>query len=950
MCAWLRVRVFGPFEVVVDGRPIGPAGAKRRGLLALLALSANGSVPLAQLIDGLWGEAAPPSAVNVVQSYVSAWRKALRLEESGGPGGRLTTTGNGYRLRLDAEEFDLAQLEQARREARESATRSDYAGAAGILREALGSCGDAPLADLVDLPFHEVAASRLEELRFDLLEHWARAELETGSPHEVVSVLRAECHRYPLRERLTEMLMWALWQEDRQDDALGAYETLRRRLADELGLDPGESAQEMHARILRHDPTLTREHASVRGGTESALPLLSDSFVGRSADMARVQRLLRQNRLITLTGPGGSGKTRLAIEVARETAMSGTRVAFVDCAPLVSAEHIPDRLAVVLHVRPLPGEPVIEALTRATRQTPLLVILDNLEQLRDVAAVVVRLLSAVEELRVLATARGPLHARGEHLFGVSPLATENAGSVDAGPAVTLFTDRATASEPDFTLNPERVELIRKICQRVDGLPLAIELAASRLRVLPLGALSERLHRALDLLESEPGDRPRRHRGLRATVQSSYDLLSEEEKNTFRAFAVFRGGWDLEAAAAVTSMEAERDVLRLTAALRDAGLIERGRSNDQPRFRMLETLREFADEQLHAHDEHRTARDRHAHHFIALAQKAHPYLRGRDRNQWLERLEQDRDNLLAAFSWLIAAGQAAFAAPAACGLWRFWHGRGHLEAGREVLGALLESIGESDPILRGDVLTALGNLTYWQRDWSTAGRMYSEALSTYNAAGALVGVADSHYNLGFIAVYDGALESARAHFTNAQTGYQHAKSPDAVANANAGLALVDRMTGAYRRARRRAEHSLAEQQRLGNDVEADNTRGLLGSIQARNGNFDEAETILRQTILAHYQAGNIFGVIWMLHELAAIAAARDLPKRALQLASAAQTLETDAGGGIDPEQLGLTRPIHNAESRLSPEAAEQAIHEGKRFTVEQAVASALDADNLDGSVA
>lgn len=357
--------------------------------------------------------------------------------------------------------------------------------------------------------------------------------------------------------------------------------------------------------------------------------------------------------------------------------------------------------------------------------------------------------------------------------------------------------------------------------------------------------------------------------------------------------------------------------------------------------MLETLREFAQEQLHAEGEHRAACDRHAHHFIAVAQDANPHLRGPNRNHWLDRLEQDRDNLFAAFSWMVATGHAASAAPAACGLWRFWQSRGHLEAGREVLGALLNSVAQSDTVLRADLLTALGNLIYWQRDWSTAGRMYSEALSSYEIAGASDGIAESHYNLGFIAVFDGALESARAHFTSARTGYQRASRPDGVANAHAGLALVDRTTGAYRRARRRATQSLAEQQRLGNDLDADNTRGLLGSIEARDGNLEEAEITLRQAVLAHYQAGNIFGVIWMLHELAAIAAARDFPERALQLSSAARNLETRAGGGIDPEQLGLTRPIQDAESRLPPEVAALARQQGNALTVEQAVASALE---------
>ncbi len=690
------------------------------------------------------------------------------------------------------------------------------------------------------------------------------------------------------------------------------------------------------------DPVPRSAAKEIRPGWRPNLPIPDDSFIGRNAEAERLKRLLARSRLVTVTGPGGSGKTRLAMEVARAIEATGVPAAFVDCAPIVDARQIPDRLAVALCARLHVGEATIDALVGATRLTPAIAVLDNLEHLPHAAATVVELLGAVEHLRILATSRNPLHARGEHLLSLRPLAVDPESADRVSPAVELFSDRASAIDTTFALTTEREGQVRAICRRLDGLPLAIELAATRLRLLPIEALLARLDRALNVLESDPGDRPFRHRALRATIQSSYQLLPERVQVRFRAWGVFRGGWDFAAAAAVAAAADELDVLRDCDALLDAALIERVTTDDQPRFRMLETLREFAEEQLDLENEVKATRNRHARYFLEVAQEACLHLTDRSRDHWLDRLESDRDNLASAFSWLAEHDEVAVAARAAAALWRFWQARGHLAEGRAIIGSLLERISDTDDtILQADLLTALGNLAYWQREWPTAKQFYTEALTRYDKTRQALGIADSHYNLGFISIFnDRSLEQARDEFTKAHAAYRLAENPDGVANARAGLALVDRMTGSYHSGLRRARRSLTEQRSRGNDVDADNTLGLLGSIEACTGNLDEADPLLRQALEAFSGSGNIYGIVWMLYELAALAAVRGSSARAVRLSSAARTLDTRAGGGVAPEQLGLLRLIDRAAEQLTPAAVAEARHSGEQLTVEEAVASAL----------
>ena len=939
----LQFRLLGPFEVLRDGRPVGPAGSKRRGLLAMLVLRANDTVPAADLIDGLWATDPPPSAVNLVQTYVSAWRKTVDPDRtSHGGGGRLATAGPGYRLRVDPGELDLDQFTQAVADGRMAAAAGDQRAAAARLGEALALWRGAPLVDLAGVPFQHTAAGRLEELRLQAVEAWAAAALQCGDARDVLAVLQRERQREPLRERLCELLMWALFQDGRQAQALAAYEETRRLLADELGADPGPGLRDMHAQVLRHDSGLG---SSAGPAPRHHLPVPPDRFLGRDGEVADVRKLMQGHRLVSLTGPGGCGKTRLAIEVAAEAAAGlGPAAFFVDAAPLADAALIPGRLADAMGVRPAPGQAAADALAREVAGKELIVVLDNLEHLPGAAQVVTGLLSIGPGLRLLATSRTSLHCRGERLYPVAPLAVPHtsAGLPEAAAAVELFADRAAAADPAFELTADNVSAVAEICRRLDGMPLAIELAASRTRILPPASLLARLDRRLDLLAEPGGDRPRRQQTLRATIDWSYRLLDEATRQTFRALAVFRGGWCLSAAAVVCDQADDVAVLAELGVLVDTSLIEPVRpAAGEQRFRMLETLREFALEQLASTGEEESCRNRHADYVHGLTADAAPHLTGLQQVPHLDRLEADRDNINGALQWLMATGQVDRALRTAAMLWRFWHLRAHLSEARTLLEALLAApAAQIEPDVRAAGLDALGSVAYWQRDYESAQQRFKEALALYDGAGVAKGIALSHYNLGFTAVYAGDPAAAEGYFRQALAQYEHLGDRLGQSNALAGLALADRVTGDYERGRQRAAQSLTQQRLLGDEFAATNTLGLLGSIVSQTGRVVEAETLLCDALIRHERAGNVSGILWMLHELAATAAVRGQPERAVMLSGAARSLEGEFGGGVSVEVLHLSHPVQTAREQLEPAQAQRAWDRGRLMSRQQAINAAL----------
>jgi predicted ATPase/DNA-binding SARP family transcriptional activator len=720
----VRIGVLGPLLAWSgDGRPVEVAGARLRALLVRLALDPAAPVAAATLVDDLWGAAPPERAANAVQSLVSRLRAALHDGTPGRDGEpAVVLEPGGYRLAPPVE-VDAERFERLVAEGGEALAAGEAGPAAALLREALGLWRGPALVDVLDAPFATAPAARLEELRLAALEQRIEADLRLGRHTDAVVEAEALAVAHPLRERLRGLQMRALAGAGRQAAALAVYQATRRALAEELGVDPSPELEAVHLAVLRGvpgpgpgaAPGPAAGDADAADG-QAATPRTNlraqlTSFVGRDDEVRSVGELLARNRLVTLVGPGGAGKTRLAVESAAPLAGDLPGGAWlVELAGLQDPRHLPQAvLATVaaglgsrLGARPAPlapgamrpglrdaGPPVEDAAWRdgmsrlvdALAGRRLLVVLDNCEHLVEGAArLAEEALAACPHLLILATSREPLGVVGEALCPVGPLGLppERATVADAlaAPAVRLLADRTAAVRAGFAIGEDNLAAVVDVCRRLDGLPLAIELAAARLRSLPVeqvaARLADRLGDRFGLLAGGRRAGSPRQRTLRAVVDWSWDMLDEPERRVARRLAVVPGGATLACAEAVCAwggLPRER-VLGLLAELADKSLlvttVEGG-----GRYRMLETVRAYAAERLAEAGEAAEARARHVRHFLDLAERAEPRLRSADQLVWLGRIRVEEDNLLAATRWAVEAGDAAAAVRLAVSLGWFW---------------------------------------------------------------------------------------------------------------------------------------------------------------------------------------------------------------------------------------------------------------------------------------
>src|SRR5436309_4274744 len=576
--------LLGPLSVSSDGEPIALGRQKRLALLAVLLLEANQVVSSDRLIDALWGEDPPETARNTIQVYISQLRKLL-------PDGALETAPPGYRLVIEADSVDLFEFMRLSEKGRTALGAADAAGAADALRAALALWRGAPLADLPWEPFAQAEIVRLEELRLAALEDRIEADLALGRHGQLVGELERLVAEQPFRERLRAQLMLALYRSGRQADALAVYQRARRTLVDELGIEPSESLRQLERAILAHDPALNAPQA--RPGLPRRAPIPATPLLGRERELAALADVVRDEdtRLVTLTGTGGIGKTRLALELVRRLApeyRDGSAVAAI--ATLREPAHVAGAILEALEI-PEVGPNPEEELTRALATSELLLLVDNFEQVLPAARNIADLLAAAPALKVVVTSRAPLHIAAEREFPVPPLAEDEAAE--------LFIARAQAANPSFELTEQNAAAVAELCARLDGLPLAIELAAARTKLLPPATLLARLGNRLELLTGGRRDAPQHQQTLRMTLDWSYDLLDAAAQRLFAQVGVFAGGFTLTSAEAVC----DEPVLEALDALVNESLVrQREVAGGEPRFSMLEIVREYALERLTSRDE------------------------------------------------------------------------------------------------------------------------------------------------------------------------------------------------------------------------------------------------------------------------------------------------------------------------------------------------------------
>ena len=929
----LRFGLLGPLEVREDDEPLALGGARQRALLALLLLHANEVVSRERLVDGIWGEQPPETAANALQVAVHGLRRVLGAQ-------RIETVGGGYRLGVAPGELDLERF----RGLFESARRIGGAPAAEPLREALGLWRGDPLADLRAAPFAAVEARRLDELRLAAMELRIDADLAAGQHADLIAELERLIAAEPHRERFRFQLILALYRAGRQVEALEAYRETRRALVEELGVEPGAELQELEQAILRQDAALApTPRAPVIAGN---LPAAPTAIVGRQLELAAATGLLRRGdvRLVTLTGPGGTGKTRLAIEAAREVAPERPDGGvFVDLAPLEDPDDVVAAVAHALAAGESRGS-TVESVKETLRERTLLLLLDNFERVEEAAPVVSELLAAAPGLQVLVTSRTVLQLSGEHEYPVPPLrlpSPEEARRLETlaqNEAVALFVARAQAARHDFRLTAANAAAVAEICVGLDGLPLALELAAARCRQLTPDALAARLGERLDVLIGGPRDRPARQRTLRATIEWSYDLLEPSLQGLFSALGAFAGGFDLEAAAAVC--EANEDEVE---ALADRSLLRREANGGRPRFRMLETVREFAVERLEASGAARAVRRAHARHFAGLSEEAGKALwdpvQGPGRAAWLDRLEWDYGNLRAALAWSDRA-DAVTQLRISAGLFDFWSTRCYFEEGRSWLERALAHAPEAESALRAKALHAAAFLALEQGDSEACTRLGEESLELYRALGDPEGIGRTVHMLGQAAGGLGDHERAIAY---AEESLALARELGHIRGIIVSLSHVGALA-AESGDHDRAAALLAEGQVLAREHGDESALASLYLEQSRlacsRGEHDAAVEPAVESARLFQAYGTTAGVAAVLHVLALVAEAGGNPERAARLFGAAEALRDASGSASTPTELTAYREARDRASASLGEAGfEAALAAGRALEIGEAVALA-----------
>jgi predicted ATPase/DNA-binding SARP family transcriptional activator len=897
MSVSVEFRILGPLEVVADGEPLELGGRKQRALLALLLLHANEIVPAEVLIEELWAGAPPPTATNTLQVYVSQLRKVLAAGN-----GLLSTHGAGYRLALEPGQLDLHRFEELAASARRAVAAGDAIRAADLFEEALALWRGAPFADLTYEEFAAGEVRRLEELRLAAIEDGIDAELERGAHARVVPELEALVAQHPLRERLSAQLVLALYRSGRQAEALAEYQRIRHTLEDELGLDPGEELRRLELAVLNQDPALS---APGEAPPTAALPTPPTALVGREAELAAAVALARRPevRLVTFTGPGGIGKTRLALEVARELGST----AFVDLTPVRNPDLVPPAIGSAFGLVDTGGPPV-DALVELLRTRETVVLLDNFEQVVDAGPMLGRLLASAPGLKVLVTSRIVLRISGEHELPVLPLAHEA--------AVQLFADRAQAVDPSFRLTPETAPAVTEIAARLEGVPLAIELAAARTRLLQPSALLERLTTSLDVLASGPRDVPERQRTLRGTLDWSYDLLEVDEQTLFARLAVFIGGCSLDAVEAIC----DSATLALLESLVDKSLV-RIAPGAEPRFAMLEILREYALEKLRERGEEETVREGHAYFYLQLAETAEREIEGPAQVAWLDRLERDHGNLRTAIAWGLEH-DPALALAISGALRRFWHVHGHLETGLRLYDEALAAAGDAPTGLRVRALIGAGILAGEMGDFQRARELFERALAGSRELGDPHRIATSLGNLGNLSFYDEEYDRARSLYLEALELRRAAgleRGTDVVLQ---NLGLIALAFDDLKEGERLLVEALEVAEKTGGRHTVAVSLRSLARVCVERGELDKARELLSRSIGIVQEIGQPFGLAESLDVAATLAMAEEDPVLAARLFGAADGIRDSIGAEQAPDNRhGCERWLQRVLKSLGVEAFE-----------------------------
>jgi predicted ATPase/DNA-binding SARP family transcriptional activator/DNA-binding CsgD family transcriptional regulator len=927
---------------------------KAASLVKLLALTPGHHLHRERAMDLLWPEQGRHAAANNLSQALHAARLALGPEDAQGASGYLASQGEQLLLCPGAELWvDVEAFEEAAATARRSCEPAAYRAALNLYAGEL--LPRDPYEEWAELP-----RESLRQLFLSLLVELGRLHEERGEYGAGIEALRRAVVEEPTREEAHIGLIRLYALSGRRGEALGQYERLEKTLSRDLAAEPGVAGRRIYEQIasgrfppVNPPPTAgsaPKEEASA--GSDNNLPSQRTSFVGQEREVGEAKRDLAMTRLLTLTGSGGSGKTRLALEVARDCVGAyPDGVWLVKLAGLSEGGLVPQAVAAALGVAEQPGRSITDTLVGTLRDKRLLLVLDNCEHLIEAAARLVDgLLDSCPTLRLLATSREPLELAGEVKRSVPPLSapdpgrTPTVGELEEYESVRLFMDRGGNKASGFALTSENARAVAGVCRRLEGIPLAIELAAARVGVLSVGQISERLKDPLKFLRAGNRTATPRQQTLRGTLDWSYELLGGPERELFRKLSVFASGFSLDAAEAVGSgVGGEEDVLAVLPMLVDKSLVT-VQVGGTVRYGMLEPVRQYARERLEASGEADAVGRRHAAYFLALAEEADPELRGGVRQRaWLERLEAEHDNLRAALSWSLN-DEPEQALKLAAALARFWEIHSYFSEGSGWLEAGLRRTGHADAALRARASTEAGTFAWCRGDHDQAIAFHREALTLYRDLGDERGVAFALIFWACQELEKGDLEDAeRAEPQLEEALALGRKLGDELISAYAltNLGAMAQVRGNYERCLACGEEALSIYRKMGDGFLIAQILSGLGWAAAINGDHEAAARFIEEGLPLAQELGSGKLSAMCLEGLAIVYGAKAEGTRAARLYGAAEALRLAIGATLSPaDRAELERQLATARATLDAVSWEAAWADGRAMTPEQAAEYAL----------
>lgn len=938
----MEVQLLGPLRIRVHGADVPLRGFKQRSVLGFLLLHAGESIRAERVVEAVWGFDPPAGAGRSLQTYISNLRKLLEPgRERGAPWSVIETTKDGYRLDATTLDLDAERFDELVATAAGAMGVENHGEAAAHLAAALDLCSIEPLGDLGHehwaLPF----ANHMRERRVEAQALLFDAELALGHHDSIVGDLAAATAEHPYKERFWAQRMLALFRAGRQEEALRAYGELRTTLGEELGIEPSEELRNLEGRILLQDATL-----NLAGHAKGNLPALVSAMVGREDEVEELSEAIRHYRLVTLTGAGGTGKTRLALEVAaacRRRYRDGAW--FVDLASAADPEPIATAIVAAIGLPQQTAQPAAEAVEQGLADRHLLVVLDNCDHLVDrVGEVVRRLLDHCPALTVMATSRRSLELPGEYVHAVDPLsfpwpAPTSLAELLEYPAPRLFAERSL-----LPVGEDDAAAIASICSSLAGMPLAIELAAARTRVLSLSQIADRLDQQLVLLATAGSTEPR-HRAMRAALDWSYDVLDADEQSLFRMLSVFRGGAGLEAVMAMSDDESR--VLDVLDRLVSRSMVLARPAPFGMRYELLEPVRQYADEKLDQEEERDEAFARHWMWAVDFAGKAELRVRRSDQLVWLERTETEHENLRTALDRAYRSGRIDVCVSIAGSLSWFWFLHSRVDDSERWLPVLVEE-GKDVDDRRGYVRLLFGSAQHrWEtgrvdearsllgRGLEVGERMQSETL-----------VAWAHAYLSMVEGLDGHFDRFEAHADEARRRFMErgdaagigflawnrvmmdairldqglpgvTSTPDEMRDALEPVVLALRMTG--------------DRNLLGHALFAE-------SLVARlEGNLGVAAQTLSEGTIALFELGNTYCLGHHFMETAFLLQVMGDVDRAVLVLAAAESLRGRLDAPGPPvEQLRRATLRDGLRAVIALERFEELWQEGSALSIEDAV--------------